>query len=209
MSAIPTAILQTLLAHLAILFLPGATDIAEARSAAQEALAFHNPRNLHELRIAAKIISFDMLAIEALSFAATPDMPLNKAMRLRGSAVSLSRESDKATAHLDRIQAVDPAVSQPEAEPADDANPRRIDNAIAFIEATRDILAAQSDKTQSQQPVQPNKDQPVPTPPANTPPIWSNAYRQQQNARKITETLKRNQAVHQAANQTAVPPAQG
>jgi hypothetical protein len=45
-----------------------------------------------ELRLAANIVGFSFHALEALGQAATPEMPMTRILRLRSSAVSLSRE---------------------------------------------------------------------------------------------------------------------
>src|ERR1700687_1457880 len=78
------AILDTVLGRLAILFLSGANgDLTAARQAAAQMLVSYPPETEDELRLAAEIISFSFHALEALSQAATPDMPLNKVLRLR------------------------------------------------------------------------------------------------------------------------------
>src|SRR5579859_6058352 len=101
---LPAAFLDTILGRLALLFLPAAGDTTKARSAAAEALADYHPETASELRLAANIVSFGLHALEALSQAADPDMPLTKVLRLRGSAVSLSRESHKAERRLQERQ---------------------------------------------------------------------------------------------------------
>jgi hypothetical protein len=91
-TTLPAAIVETILARLAILFLAGAHgDEAAARHAASEILASHHPETTAEHRLAANSISFGFHALEALSQAANPDMSMKKILRLRGSAVCLSR----------------------------------------------------------------------------------------------------------------------
>jgi hypothetical protein len=127
---LPTAILDTILSYLTTLFLPGtAGDFTAARRAAGQMLAAYQPRTEDELRLAAAIVSFSLQALDSLSQAASPDLPLTKILRLRGSAVSLSRESDKAQRRLEHLQqthrqteAIRPEATQteatrPEAEP--------------------------------------------------------------------------------------------
>ena len=71
------------------------TKVAAARHAAGHMLAAYNAEAEEELRLAAEIVSFSFHALEALSEAAAPDLSFNRKLRLRGSAVSLSRESHK------------------------------------------------------------------------------------------------------------------
>ena len=122
---LPDAILETVVTRLSALFLTGAAgDMTAARQAAAQMLSAYHSETDDELRLAANIISFSFQALEALGQAATPDMPLAKILRLRGSAVSLSRESHKAQRRLDKLQAarragiptaVQPNPAQPEA----------------------------------------------------------------------------------------------
>jgi hypothetical protein len=117
---LPASILDTILKRLATLFLSGAGgDITTARHAAAEMLAAYQPETTQELRLAALLVCFSFHALEALSQAADPDLPLTKILRLRGSAVSLNRESDKAQRRLDQIQQArrEAAPAQPEPQP--------------------------------------------------------------------------------------------
>ena len=103
-ATIAPAIQDTVIARLAPLFLTGANgDVAAARGAAAQMLAAHKPETPDELSLAADIISLQLHTLEALSYAATPDLSLSKIFRLRGSAVSLSRESHKAQRKLDQL----------------------------------------------------------------------------------------------------------
>jgi hypothetical protein len=147
-------ILDTILGRLALLFLSGAAgDMTAAREAAARMLAVYHPETEDELRLAAEIVSFSFHALEALGQAATPDMPLTKVLRLRGSAVSLSRETHKAERRLDQLQKArragteaQPAATQaqPDAtqavQPAREPTRPQIDKAIALIEATRQAV---------------------------------------------------------------------
>ena len=67
-------------------------------------LAAYHPQTPDELNLAAEIISFTIHALEALGQSMASDMPLSKILRLRGSAVSLSREAHKAQRKLDQLQ---------------------------------------------------------------------------------------------------------
>ena len=141
-----------------------------------------------ELRLAAEIVSFSFHALEALSQATTPDMPLTKILRLRSSAVSLSRETHKAERRLDQLQKarlagaqaqpiqvqptqVQPGATQSAAEPS---RPQ-IDRAIALIEATRQAMEA-TGKTDAK--------------------TWTQAYNQRQTTKRIADNLKKNQLAH-------------
>jgi hypothetical protein len=168
------AVLETILGRLALLFLSGTDgDLAAARQAAAHMLAAYQPETEDELRLAAQVVSFSFHALEALSQAATPDMPLNKILRLRSGAVSLSRESHKAERRLEQRQQARRDGVSAEATAIEPGRPQ-IDKATALIEETRQQV------------------------PPITAPIWSKAYRQQKAARQITENLKKNQAAHAA-----------
>jgi hypothetical protein len=152
------SILDTLLGRLALLFLSGAEgDLAAARHAAAHMLAAYNPETEDELRLAAEIVIFSFQALEALSLAATPEMPLNKIIRLRSGAVSLSRESHKAERRLDQIQKARRDGIQPQPVAATQAEPARpqVENSIALIEATRPEIQTTG---------------------PNSAPIWANSY---------------------------------
>jgi hypothetical protein len=104
-ASIPAAILETVLTGLAALFLAGAGgDMAAARHAASCMLAAYHPESEAELCLAANIVGFSFHAIEALGQAAAPDIPLTRILRLRSSAVSLSRESAKAERRLAQLR---------------------------------------------------------------------------------------------------------
>jgi hypothetical protein len=169
------AILDTILGRLALLFLTGANgDLPTARHAASQMLAAYNAETENELRLAAEIISFSLHALEALGQAATPDMPLTKILRLRGGAVSLSRESHKSQRKLDQLQKDRRAGRPAEPEKAETKPSRpQIDRAMALIEATRDaVTSAAKNGGQS----------------------WAKSYQQRQTAQRITANLKKNQA---------------
>ena len=115
---LPAAVLETILTRLAALFLTGAAgDMTAARQAATQMLAAYHPQTEDELRLAANTIGFSFHALEALGQAATPDMPLAKILRLRGSAVSLSRESPKLSAASTNSRTPAARASQPQPSP--------------------------------------------------------------------------------------------
>jgi hypothetical protein len=201
-ATLPTAILDTILGRLALLFLTGADgDRAAARDAARKMLAAYHPETENELRLAAEIVSFSFHALEALSQAATPDMPLTRVLRLRGSAVSLSRESHKSQRKLDQLQKDRRAGLQPQpaatAAPHPAAEPARpqVDKAIALIEATRHAIATGAKDGKA----------------------WGSfdnrafdnrafdkrAFDKSNAARRITENLRNNSAAHAAAQAAA------
>jgi hypothetical protein len=201
----PAAILDTILGRLALLFITGAAgDLGTARQAAAQMLGAYHVETEDELRLAAEIVSFSFHALEALSQATTPDMPLTKILRLRSSAVSLSRETHKAERRLDQLQKarlagiqaqstqVQPTQVQPEAtQPAAEPSRPQIDRAIALIEATRQAMEA-TGKTDAK--------------------TWTQAYNQRQTTKRIADNLKKNQLAHTnpaaSAAQATAPAAQ-
>jgi hypothetical protein len=177
-TTLPAAILETILARLATLFLIGASgDSIAARQAASHMLAAYRPETEDELRLAANIICFSFQALEALSQAAAPDISLTRILRLRGGAVSLSRESAKAERRLGQLQQarqqpiqapsaeIQPETSQPEpAQP----NPK-IEKTLALIQDTTDIAVAAKDKNLT----------------------WTQAFEQRQRDTRIAASLER------------------
>jgi hypothetical protein len=104
-TTIPAAVLETILARLATLFLTGAGgDLDAARHAAVRMLGAYHAETEDELCLAANIISFSFQALEALAQAAAPDLSLTRILRLRGGAVSLSRQAEKARRSLNQLQ---------------------------------------------------------------------------------------------------------
>ncbi len=138
---IPDVIFETILARLARLFLSGAQgDETAARDAAAHMLAASSPETTAELRLAANLISFSFHALEALGQAAEPDLPLTRVLRLRGSAVSLSRESHKAERRLEQLQQARRAGVPVEPEAAAEPGPAA-EKALALIADTREVTA--------------------------------------------------------------------
>jgi hypothetical protein len=123
-ATISQAILDTVLGRLALLFLTGAAgDPTTAREAARQMLAAYNPETPAELSLAAEVIGFSLHALEALGQAAAPDLSLNRILRLRGSAVSLSREAHKSQRKLDQLQRARATQQPVEAHPAPQPEP--------------------------------------------------------------------------------------
>jgi hypothetical protein len=175
----PGAILQTLLAHFAGLFLAGAGGNREAaEQAAAGLLAAYQPESQDELRLAAQVVGFSFHALEALTQTATPDMPLNRILRLRGSAVSLSRESHKAQRRLDERQKSRREGTEPPAEPPQP--PQTVEKALAVIDDTKKVAAIAK----------------------ATGLTWTQAYHQRQRTARVAEKLKKHQARQTPARQT-------
>jgi hypothetical protein len=144
-ATLPQPMLETILTRLLGLFLTAAGgDQDAARRAARQSLAAYHPETEAELHLAADIISFGFHALEALSQSADPDLTLSAILRLRGSAVSLSREAHKARRKLDQLQRdrrAGAAQPQPEApEPA--PNPPAVDQALELIDCAREAIQA-------------------------------------------------------------------
>jgi hypothetical protein len=177
-SNLPAAILDTILGRLACLFLTGAAgDTIAARHAAGRMLAAYRPQTENELRLAAEIISFSFHALDALAQAADPDLSLSRKLRLRGSAVSLSRESHKSQRKLDQSQKASQAktLAQPVETPTLQPDPvqHRTETAPAPSETTREAFAT-GRKHGGQ--------------------TWTQGYQQRLSAKRIADNLKRNQA---------------
>ncbi len=170
---LPAAILETVLTRLAPLFLAGATgDMNAAREAASDMLAAYNPQTPDELHLAANIVGFSFQALEALAQAAIPDMPLTRTLRLRGGAVSLSRESHKAQRRLDKLQTTRRAGIPAETETKPAHPEPKIERSVELIGNTRKIAAAA--KIQGL--------------------TWTQAYEQRQRDARITASQKRAEA---------------
>ena len=180
-TALPAAILETILTRLATLFLIGAGgDQNAARHAASEMLAAYHPETTDELRLAANIVSFSFQALEALAQAATPDMPLTRVLRLRGSAVSLSRESAKAERRLAQLQ-----KSRDQPMPAQIPEPvsPKVEKAVALIQDTGKITAAAKANNLT----------------------WTQAYQQRRREARIAANIQKAQAKVASMADTAVP----
>lgn len=183
-ATIAQATLDTVVGRLAGLFLSGAGgDPAAARHAASQMLAAYHAETPDELSLAAEIISLQLHTLEALSYASEPDLSLNKILRLRGSAVSLSRESHKAQRKLDQLQharrtgttahPAEATAAAPQTQPAP-AQPR-IENAFGVIESAREAIQT-ARKTGGNN--------------------WSQSFQKRQTARRIADNLKKKQVEH-------------
>jgi hypothetical protein len=203
-ATIAQATLDMVIGGLALLFLTGAGgDLTQAYHAASQMLAAYNAETPDELGLAAEIISLQLHTLEALSDASDPELSLNNILRLRGGAVSLSRESHKARRRLDQLQRgrragtmVQPAEAQSEAAqpqpapvqaapvqaaPVQPAQPQpaqpqpKIDNAPGLIETVREAIQT-AQKTGGQN--------------------WSQSLQKRMTAKRITENLKKRQTEH-------------
>jgi hypothetical protein len=199
-ATIAQAILDTVIGRLALLFLTGACgDMIAARFAANQMLAAYNAETPDELGLAAEIVSLQFHTLEALSYASDPELSLNKILRLRGGAVSLSRESHKARRRLDQLQRarrtgtmVQPTEAHPQAAPAQP----KTDAALCLIEAAREAIET-AKKTGGQ--------------------TWTQSFQKRLTAKRIADNLKKKQAEHvnltarlnsaAASDQAAVPAA--
>lgn len=190
-AVLPAAVLDTVLTHLAALFLSGAGgDMVAASQAASQMLGAYHPETEDELRLAATIVGFSFHALEALGQAAEPAMSLTRILRLRGSAVSLSRESAKAERRLAQLQKArreaipaQPAEIQPESAQSEP----KIEKAPALTPDTGGIgVAAKTNGL-----------------------TWTQAHEQRQRDLRIAASLQRAEAriatQHTATIQRAVP----
>ena len=217
------AMLDTVLDHLARHFLAASNDDRPtARHAAGRLLAAYQTRTDAELELAVTIVSFSLHALEALSDAAAPDLTLNQKLRLRCSAVNLSREGHKARRKLDqlvRARASTPqadAAAEPSAapEPAIPAEPPAANEPCVAAELSA-APEAQANRENRAAAATPAVD-PPPAPIAATPqprqaprhgtviPALSRAQQQRQAAEKIAANLRRNAAL--AVQASAIPP---
>lgn len=127
-----------------------------------------------ELGLAAEVISFGCHALQALSQAMEPDLSLNKIIRLRGSAVSLSREAHRNQRKLDQLQRDRLAAA--------DAPP---------LEATTQQPAATPNASPT------NADTPAPQaaqPQAVQARTWTQAYHDRQRDKRLAEAARKKQA---------------
>jgi hypothetical protein len=183
---IAPATLVTVIGGLARLFLTGAGgDMIAAHHAASQMLAAYNAETPDELGLAAEIVSLQLHTLKALSDSSDPDLSLNKILRLRGGAVGLSRESHKARRKLDQLQSARRAgtIAQPAEVACEAAQPEpapakpKIDDALALIEAAQEAIQT-ARKTGGK--------------------TWSQSFQKRETAKRIAETLRKNQAKHAA-----------
>jgi hypothetical protein len=169
LATFPAAVLETILTRLAALFLIGAAgDMEAARQAALQMLGAYHPETEDELSLAAHIISFSFQALEALGQAAAPDLPLTRILRLRGGAVSLSRESAKAQRRLTQCQ-----QDRRKATPAESVQPSaKIEKAVELMQESGQVAAAAKANGLT----------------------WTQAYEQRQRDVRIAASIKRAEA---------------
>ena len=186
LTTFPAAIVETVLIRLTALFLTGAGgDTAAARHAALQMLGAYHPQTEDELRLAANIVCFSFQALEALSQAAAPDLPLTRILRLRSGAVSLSREAVKAERRLAQLQKTQhqaiPTQSveiQPEPAP-------QVEKALALIQDTGKVtMVAKANNL-----------------------TWTQAYQQRQRDTRIAANLKKAKAQIATLATAAIPSA--
>nr|WP_294513719.1 hypothetical protein [uncultured Rhodopila sp.] len=136
---IDRAVLDTILALLASLFLGAAGDDAEAaRRAAKAMLDSYGARTNRELRLAALAIAFSFGALDALSRAAGSDLAVNQVLRLRGNANALNRAAEQNEKRLDnqlRQPAAGGLAPEPVPEPELPAS-TATDDLVAFVRAS-------------------------------------------------------------------------
>ena len=113
-------------------------DEQAARQAVTDLLTDYHPQTNEELTLATEIIHFRLLARDNLRRSHDPELPLTKVLRLRGSAVSLSREANNAQRKLDKLQALR-ATAAPEAAPEPETNPPTPAERVA-LQVARDII---------------------------------------------------------------------
>jgi hypothetical protein len=112
-ASLTQAALDRILDFLAALFLPATAGNAEAaRGAALALLGSYEISNDRQLRLAALAIAFSFGALDSLSRAAAPELPVNQVLRLRGNANALNRAAQQHEAKLEN------GLGQPEAAPA-------------------------------------------------------------------------------------------
>jgi hypothetical protein len=198
------AVTDTVLSHLATHFLVATHgDLPAARAAAASVLAAYDPQTEEELHLATDIVSFGFHALAALSEAAQPDLPVNRVIRLRGSAVSLSREAHKARRRLDQLKRAHPAEApHPTREP---------DSAAALPEAPLAIpRAARQHAGSAAEPQAGLIDFVRKAMQAGTRPdgvrAWTQSHQQRSAAERITENLRRNQAEQLRRDELSAPP---
>jgi hypothetical protein len=171
-ASLPQAVLETILLRLSALFLIGAAgDAVAARQAAAHMLDSHHPETAEEVSVAANVIIFNFQALEALSQAATPNMPITRVMSLRSGAVSLSRQSQKTEQRLEHLQ--NARLKGKPVQPAAPAQPEpKLEKIEALIEDTGNVAAAAKANGQT----------------------WTQAYEIHQREARIAASQKRAEA---------------
>jgi len=136
--SITASVFEKILRFLTPLFRDNDVDDTDAaREAARDALSNYAPCTNRELRIAALCIAFSYGALDALSRAGAPDLPLSQVMRLRGNANALNRAAEQNESRLERLRK-QPSVEIAEHEAATADDPVE---ALPATSATADLLA--------------------------------------------------------------------
>lgn len=191
LAIINQAVRDTVLDHLALLFLAGAAnDTATARQAASEMLAAYNVGSDEELRLAAEIISFGFRALQALGQAAAPALSLDAVLGLHGSAVSLSREGHKSQRKLDQLQRA--------RRPGAQSRPSKQQAAAVLAEP-----APEPAKIHVAPPVPVAKQVAVKPVIHGKGQTWTQMYHQRQSAKRIAKNLEKNRLKHLAQSALA------
>jgi hypothetical protein len=179
-ATLPQAILDTILSRLALLFLSGAGDnMAVARDAVRQLQPGNRPRAQSRGRNHQP----PNARAGRAQLRRQPRYGANKILRLRGSAVSLSREQHKAHRKLDQIQKVRRAGLQPQVAEPLPTDPK-IEKAIAVVQAERPAAPAQA-----------------------SPKFPSlHTFHKQEAARLITENLRKKQADYASQIAAAAQP---
>lgn len=204
------AILDTLLDHMAPLFLSGSRgDLPAARHAASGALAAYGAETEEELRLAAEVLSFSLHALESLGQAAAPDLPLTKVLRLRGGAVNLNRAAHRSQRKLDGVLRERRNAGPAEAAPEADATPPRSGYAAPAADAPPDDPAAEPGGGAAPALRAFTRDVPE-AGGRNGDRSWTLAHQKRLASRRIIETFRRKQVEHdrqEAANAAPAPAA--
>ncbi len=101
---ISAAFLDRLVVFLAPLFVTATLDIEAAGIITRETLLSYGARTDRELRLAALNLAFSISALDAMSRAADPLLPLNQTLRLRGNANALNRAANQTEARFDALR---------------------------------------------------------------------------------------------------------
>jgi hypothetical protein len=117
-AAITPAVVEKILAFLAPLFLDVVVDLAAAREVAGTTLASYGAKTDRELRLVALTIAFSFGALDALGRAASPDLPVNQVIRLRGNANALNRAALQNENRFEKLRKLSPAEIQLMEEPS-------------------------------------------------------------------------------------------
>jgi hypothetical protein len=177
------AVVTTLIGQIALLYVAPGIDLAAARAVAAALLADYNAQTNQELALAADIISFRRRALDALTRAADPELPLKTILRLNSSGIGLSREANKAQRQLDRLR------RDRAAEAKDTPNQQQVATAAQ---------PAPEDNTPGADPA-PNAIQaPAIKPAALCGPASAQALHKRILTQRILDNAKRNQAAAQA-----------